>query len=161
MKLTRKLIALILAIATLLTLASCGATSGPPVEGEKATVVIDLGDDNYQVFEVKIADLTDKSQGAYSLLVYLKENRDMHLDIVESSYGAYVNSIGDLRPDASKNEYIAIYTSVEADFQVPTADFPDVPSLTYHEVLLKSSGVGISSMTVQDRTVILFRIESW
>ena len=163
MKQSKKIIALITATLIILSmLVSCGgAFGGPSIEGNIATVVLDYGDNNYRVYEIELDKLTDRSQGAYSLLIYAKENECLKLDAPNGPYGVYINSIGDLVPDASKNEYVAIYTSVESDFNVPTADFPEVKELTYHGVTLKEAGVGISSLTVVERAVFLFRIETF
>ena len=164
MKTSVKIISLITATLIILSLlVSCGDAfvGGPSIEGNIATVVLDYGDNNYRVYEIELDKLTDRSQGAYSLLLYAKENEGLKLDAPNSTYGVYINSIGDLKPDASKNEYVAIYTSVESDFSVPTADFPEVKELTYHGVTLKAAGVGISSLTVVERAVFLFRIETF
>ena len=76
-------------------------------------------------------------------------------------YGAYINTIASLYPDSSSGEYIAIYTTEECDFSVPTEYFPTVSTVTYKEKTLTFSGVGMSSMTVNDGSVILFRIEKY
>jgi hypothetical protein len=76
-------------------------------------------------------------------------------------YGAYINSISPLNPDALANEYIGIYTTEECDFSVPTEYFPTVSTVTYGDATLTYSGVGISSMTIKDGTVILFRLETY
>lgn len=162
MKKIIRIFTLITLIATLVTsLASCDILAGPTVEGERVTVVIEERDGSYTTYEIDLADVDDKSLGAYSLLAYLKENKGLVLDAPESTYGIYVNAIGNLIPDFTANEYVAIYTSVERDFSVPTADFPVVNEVVYNVTTLKSAGVGISSMSVDDGAIILFRIEKY
>ena len=162
MKIFGKIITLTLSLLLALSiLASCGLLPGPTVDGESATVVLDLGDGEYKTYEIKLADVADLTKGAYSLLLHLNENEGLALDAPDSTYGVYINSVGELVPDLARNEYVAIYTSVEKDFAVPTADFPTVSEVVYNGRTLKSAGVGLSSMSVTDGAVILFRIETF
>lgn len=162
MKKIIRILTLITLIATLVTsLASCDILSGPTVAGEQVTVVIEERDGSYTTYEIDLAEVADKTLGAYSLLVYARDSKGLALDAPESTYGIYINSIGNLVPDLTANEYVSIYTSVERDFSVPTADFPVVNEVVYKGITLKAAGVGISSMSVEDGTVILIRIETY
>jgi hypothetical protein len=60
-------------------------------------------------------------------------------------------------PDGAAGEYVAIYTSVEADFDVSTY----VSETTYKGITLKTAGVGISAMQVPAGAIIYFCIEAY
>ena len=158
-------LAVVLAIAITMLL-SCGAT-GNVAESGTATIVIETantGNDKYIVYEVDLSLLENKDEGALSLLEYIsaQENSTLYYSATwGGGYGAYVNSIGSLSPLPNSTEYISIYTSEECDFAVPSEYTPVVPTVNYGEVTLKYSGVGISSMTINDGTVVLFRLESY
>lgn len=142
-----------LAIACIFSLLSCfGEVAG---EGGATVVIEDI--DGYDVYTVDLSKINAEDRGALAILEYLSENEGMSLDYVDSTYGGYVNAIGSLAPSAAANEYVAIYTSEEADFGVAPFD----TKAEYDGMTLTASGVGISSMTVRDGTVILFRIESY
>jgi len=151
------LILVVIAMAAL-TLMSCGG--GVADEGI-AKIVVENGENDYTVYEVDLAKLGEYDEGAISLLEYLAsaENNPLSYKVQGSEYGAFITEIGALKP--SDSQFLAIYTSEEADFAVPTADYPTVATVTYGEMTLTSSGVGLSSMTINDGTVILFRIESF
>ncbi len=162
-----KILSLILALAMMLcVLASCGVGENVAKRGT-ASIVIETqneGEEKYIVYEVDLSLLESRDEGALSLLEYIgaQENSTLYYSVnFGGGYGAYVNSISPLYPDALFNEYVCVYTSEECDFAVPTADFPTVQSAIYGGVTLKYSGVGISSMTVKDGTVILFRLEKY
>lgn len=162
MKKIIRILTLITLVATLVaSLASCDVLAGPTVAGEQVTVVIEERDGSYTTYEIALADVADKSMGAYSLLAHLRDKKGLALDAPDSSFGIYLNAVGNLIPDLTKNEYVSIYTSVERDFSVPTADFPIVNEVVYNGITLKTAGVGISSMSVEDGTVILIRIETY
>ena len=151
MKKTVKLFASVLVVLSLLFLAACGSVS----EVGTAKIVIDSGTEQTE-YEVSLSDI-EKKDSALDILNYLNENEGLALDYVESVYGGYISSIGTLLPDAQNNEYISIYTSEECDFGVAPFD----TKVEYMDMTLTASGVGISSMTVNEGTVILFRIESY
>ncbi len=126
-----------------------------------AKIIIEKRVGEYLEYDINLSELNDKNEGTYSLLKYLKEEKGLEYSIEDSGYGAFVNSIAGLTPNASLGEYVSLYTNEESDFAVPSEWMPTVPTVKYGEVTLTSSGVGISSMTVKDGTVILFRIESF
>lgn len=162
---TKRIVALALALVmALLALTSCAG--GNVAEKGTATLVIETsaeGNDKYVVYSVDLAQLDDRDEGALSLLEYLagQEGSALYYSATwGGGYGAYLNSIGPLSPDATR-EYIAVYTSVEKDFAVPSEWAPTVATVKYGDATLTYSGVGISSMTVEDGTVILFRVEGF
>ena len=154
--------ALTAAVLVLLALASCSAPTGNVAEKGTATVVIE-GADGYQTYSVDLSKLKERDEGAYTLIKYISEQENSTLYYSVSAgggYGAYVSSIGSLYPDATC-EYISVYTSCEKDFAVPTEYMPTVNTVDYDGKTLTYSGVGISRMTVEDGTIILFRIEKF
>ena len=86
MKIFGKIITLTLSLLLALSiLASCGLLPGPTVDGESATVVLDLGDGEYKTYEIKLADVADLTKGAYSLLLHLNENEGLALDAPDTT----------------------------------------------------------------------------
>ena len=162
MKITRKIITLAIALLiALASLTSCGVLFGTSVTGDVATLVLEAKDGQRTEYKIDLAELTDNSRGAYSLVLFASQKYGFPVDAGDGPFGAYLNSFGPVTPDAASGEYVALYTSVEKDFQVPTADFPTVGETTHNGITLKSSGVGITSMSVENETVILIKIESW
>lgn len=151
----RKILALIGVMA--IALCSLCACFGTVADEGKATVVIENRDGSYTEYKLDLGDVEDKSEGAASIIEYLaaREENPLEVDMQNGSYGKFVNSIGGLTPDTMAGEFISVYTSVEADF----GTFADVGEIDYNGTLLKSAGVGLSSMQVNKDTVILFRVE--
>ena len=137
----------------LFCLVSCFTTTVG--ESGDVTFVIENRDGSYEVYKICLEDVENKDKGALGVLESLnsRENNPLPVDMA----GTMIKSIGSLEPDASKGEYIFIYTSLEKDFG--TGDF--AATLEYDGVTLTMAGVGIESMSVEAGTVILFRIESW
>ena len=133
-------------------LVSCGATVG---EQGDVTFVVENRDGTYDVYKMYLEDVENKDKGALGVIESLNKREKNPLPVDMS--GTWMNSIGSLLPDSSKNEYVAIYTSLEKDFG--TGDF--ATAIEYDGQTLTMSGVGIESMSVEQGTVILFRIETW
>ena len=165
MKNTNKIIALILVLAiSLVFLASCAG--GNVASSGTATVVIETGaegDEKYQTYSVDLSKLQNRNEGALSLLEYIAslEGSTLYYNVQwGGGYGAYITAIGSLSPNPM-SEYIAVYTSEEKDFAVPDAYMPTVSTVAYGEMTLTYSGVGISTMTINDGTVVLFRLQGF
>lgn len=148
-KILRVTLALLVVIAGVVSLFSCFGTVAD--EGS-VTVVIELEED-YTVYTVELENVEVGEKGALAILEYLSENEEMHLVV----NGTYIEELGALIPDAGANQYVSIYTSEEVDFGVAPFD----TKVEYNGQTLTASGVGINSMTVNDGTVILFRMESY
>lgn len=162
-----KILSLILALATMIcVLASCGV-GGNVAKNGTASIVIETqneGEGKYVVYEVDLSLLESRDDGVLSLLEYIgmQEGSTLYYSLnFGGGYGAYVNSISPLYPAPLSTEYISVYTSEECDFAVPTEYSPTVATVLYGELTLTYSGVGISSMTVNDGTVILFRMVTY
>ena len=152
----KKILSLILAVAMMLLLVACGGEVGE--EGD-VSLVVENRDGSYDVYKVYLEDVTNKEEGVYGVVEFIMQRKENPItaDIVDSSYGAYVNYIGSLTPDASKNEYVCLYTSLEKDF----GTWDGVKSVVYEGVTLKEAGVGLTSMSIEKGTVVLFRIETY
>ena len=149
------LLALLALTVSLFSLFSCGKVA----EAGKVTVVIETAEGKYEAYEAELEGVENKEKGAVAILEALSSRKDrpLALEMTDGAYGKMILSIGGLVPDATKNEFIAIYTSREADFDVSEY----AKSIEYNGRTLTTSGLGISSMSAEDGTVILFRIETW
>ncbi len=161
MKKTKKILPLVLVLAAvLLTLISCKGDALVADKGQ-AQIFIEKYDGSFVSYTVDLSSLEDRSEGALSVIKYLKESMSLECVIEDAGYGAYITGIDEISENSSAGEYIIIYTTEEADFAVPTADDPTVPTLKLGDITLVSSGLGLSSMHVGNGTVILFRLESY
>ena len=151
---TKILLALILAVALLLSLCLFGCNTPTDTEGEVTVVIGTEG--NYAEYKISLSDV-EITEGVLSLAKYLSENEGVSLDYADSIYGAYVNIIGDLEPDGMAGEYVTVLTSVEADFDVGVM----FSSLEYKGITLGSSGVGVSTMKVENGATYLFTIATY
>lgn len=162
MKKTSKLLAFFLIVAMIVTtLVSC--FDGDVSLTGTAKIVVENGENDYTVYEVDLSKLEKHDEGALSLLEYIasQEGSTLYYNVQwGGGYGAYVNSIGSLVPNP-QNQYIALYTSESADFAVPTEYAPTVATVKYGDITLTYAGVGLSSMHINDGTIILFRLESF
>jgi hypothetical protein len=161
MKRTNRLIALTLLIA-LFALIFTSCDTGNVAERGTATVVIEERDGSFTTYGVDLSLIENRSEGALSLLEYLAsiEGSTLYYNAQwGGGYGAFLTSIGSLTPEG--NEFVSVYTSEECDFATPTEWAPVVPSVVFEGKTIYSSGLGISSMTVKDGTVILFRIDTY
>lgn len=151
------------ALALVLALALTACTGGDVGLEGTATLVIEGRDGAYTTYEVDLSKLERHDEGAISLLEYVAslEGSTLYYNVQwGGGYGAYVTSIGSLSPDPSC-EYISLYTSESADFAVPTEYMPTVSTVEYSGKTLTYAGVGLSSMHINDGTVILFRVEGF
>ena len=152
-KLTALLTALVLIICSL---ASC-SLFGSVAETGDVTVVIEKENGEYEVYKVYLEDITDKSSGAAAVLEHLssREKNPLPLDMTDSDYGKYLYAIGSIRENTAEKKYVMIYTSLEKDF----GTWDGVSTVEYEGITLKSAGVGLSAMSLEEGTVILFRLE--
>ena len=162
MKKTSKILAVLLVIVTIIaSFASC--TGGDVSQTGTAKIVIENAEGDYTVYDVDLSKLEKRDEGALSLLEYIasQEGSTLYYNVQwGGGYGAYITSIGTLSPNPA-SQYVAIYTSSEADFAVPNEYMPTVATVKYGDLTLTYSGVGLSSMHINDGTIILFRLESF
>lgn len=141
MKNLKKLAALILFIALALSaFVSCGEE-----ETAVGKILLVIGLAEPVEYEVELSEV-ELSKGLFSVLDYLKTEKGLFYE----ASGTMINSVGDLKPDAAKGEYIFIYTSVREDFDVSTFS----KSMEYKGTQLTSAGIGAAEMTICDGAVI-------
>ena len=110
------------------------------------TVVLEAGETKYTV----PLDKVEGNEGLVSVLNYLKTAENVDFTYEDSSYGAFVTAVGDVKQDADNGIYLLFWTSVEADFDVSEY----ATTKTFEGKTLTSSGVGASSMTMEPGAVI-------
>ena len=148
------LIALVLALAVCLS--SCGLIFGNVAEQGDVTIVVETAD-GYEVYKTYLESVENKKEGAKGVVENLRdrENNPLVLEMDDTGFGAFVTAIGSIKQDATSGSYVMVYTSVATD------SYDGAPTVEYDGMTLYQSGVGISGMTVESGTVILFRLETY
>ena len=160
-------ISIVLVALTLCALASCVdkpqaktlSDVVPELNEHEMAVIIKNGESDYEVYVVDISvDLASySSTSCVAVLTYLKENKGLVLDWTESEYGMYINAIGGITPDASKHEYVEIFTS-NPNYQ---GTWAGVTTYEAGNVTLKSASVGVSDLQYGYGDVIYFEIATY
>ena len=150
-----KLLSMLLILAALVSmLSSCSIFSGNVASFGEATVVVENVDGSYDAFEVNLATVMNKKEGAKGVIEHLNQRNDrLYLEMIDSTYGAYVSAIGSIKESYADKKYVIVYTSVAADA------YEGAPTIQYEGTTLYQAGVGLSGMSVEDGTIILFRLE--
>lgn len=147
------LTAVIMIAAIIVAMFAFTACTDGKGKGDVTIVIAANGD--YKEYYVDASKVN--GEGALAAIEYLKDKKELNLVTESGAYGAYITEIGDLKPDSGKNEFIAIYTSVEKDFDVSEY----ATTIKYDGRTLTSSGLGISSMSTEEDAIIYFEIQSW
>lgn len=98
----------------------------------------------------------------FDVLKELAEDKTITLDWSDSEYGAYINSINGTVPDATKNEYWALYTTlvtVEGDETVYSTS--EWGSYDYNGTVCGMANVGASSLPMAEGCYYVFTIATW
>ena len=151
-----KILSLVLVLVMAITaMTSCDFLWGDVAESGDVTVVVENVDGTYDVYKIDLEEVANKSEGAKGVIEHLnkRENNPLALEMVDRTYGAYVSAIGSIKEDAATKTYVIVYTSVAAD------SYEGVPTVEYEGVTMHQACVGLSGMTVETDTVILFRLE--
>ena len=134
-----KLSALLLALIMAFSLVACqmpdNDDDGNITDKGKMTLVIERS--NSIPYEVNLNDVKIE-KGLVSVLDYLKTEGKLDY----SMNGTMIDSVGELKNDAAKGEYIYIYTSVTEDADVSQW----AKTVEYKGQTLVSSGVGAAEM---------------
>lgn len=152
----KRLFALIIVTLMLtLSLVSCDLFLGEVAEEGDITVVVENSDGSYDVYKTYLEEVENKSEGAKGVVEHLKAREDdpLYLEMINSTYGAYVGAIGSIKESAADGMYVIVYTSVKAD------SYEGAPILNYEGMTLYQAGVGLSGMAVPAGGVVLFRLE--
>lgn len=133
----------VLALLSVLLLSLAACTQ--PVDDGTVTVVIGTEEPTEYSLEYKAEDITN---GLFSVLDKLE------IEYTLDSY-SMLASVGELAP--TPPNYIYIYTSVEADFDVSSYAL----ETEYKGTRLVSSGVGAKDMHVEDGAIIYIGTITW
>ena len=156
---TRILSLLLVVVISLLAMTSCGLIYGEVADQGDVTVVVENADGTYDVYKTYLEEVENKKEGAKGVIEHLnkREKNPLSVEMVDSTYGAYVSAIGSIKEDGAAKTYVMVYTSVAAD------SYEGAPTVEYEGITLYQAGVGLSGMKVEAGTVILFRLEvsSW
>lgn len=146
---------ILLAAICLLSLSSCDYLFGGVAESGDVTVVVEATDGTYQVYKTYLESVENKHEGAKGVIEHLNKRGEnpLALEMVDSTYGAYVSAIGSIKENGADKMYVIVYTSVASD------SYEGAPTLNYEGTTMYQAGVGLSGMTVEAGTVILFRLE--
>ena len=148
-----RILALFLALVTAASLlTSCSLIFGDVDDSGNFTVLVENADGSYEVYTTDLNRLENKSEGAKGLLEHLNtQNERLYLEMVDSTYGAYVSAIGNIRE--GDGYYVIVYTSVASD------SYEGAPTVEYEDTTLYQAGVGLSGMKVEAGGIIMFRLE--
>ena len=151
-----RILALLLALViALFALTSCDILFGDVADEGNVTVAVENSDGTYDVFKTNLDKVENKNEGAKGVIEHLNSGEDgLYLEMVDSTYGAYVSAIGNIRESLADKMYVIVYTSVAAD------SYEGAPTVQYEGVTLYQAGVGLSGMNVEEGTIILFRLEA-
>ena len=153
----KRLIAVfVLAVLMLGCLCSCNLINNSVAEEGDVTIVIENVDGSYDVYDIVLESVENKNEGVKGILEHLNKGDDkLYVEMVDSTYGAYVSAIGNIKEDAASGSYVMLYTSIASD------SYEGAPTVDYDGTTLYQSGVGMSSMNVESGTVVLFRLETY
>ena len=150
----KKTLTLFLTLLTILIVAlslfGCGDTD--VCKNAKGEIVIKTSESNVETFNFNFKDIDMESFTVFDVLKYLNQNDRLDLEYTESATGAFLTKVGNLKN--GNGYYIYIYTSVESDKDVSAYG----EEIEHGGRKLWSSGLGISSMSVEDKCVILFQL---
>lgn len=149
----KKLLSLVLALCVVLSLCACGGEEREIyLDGNaKATVVI-YADEAYTTYFVKLSAL--KTPTVLSAMEYLNDKKDVALTYSTTEYGAYVTEFATLQEDSLNKKYIMFWTSVQSDWDVSAY----ATEREFEGTKLVSSGLGVSTSSLEDGAVIYFEL---
>ena len=150
-----KILAFVLICAIAFAMCSCGIFLGDVAENGDVTVVVENADGGYAVYEADLGNVENKEEGAKGVVEYLRDREinSLNLEMIDSTYGAYVSEIGSISEDPTAGLYVMVYTSNVTD------SYEGAPTVEYNGVALYQAGVGLSGMSIEEGTIILFHLE--
>ncbi len=150
-----RLALILVLVISLLTLSSCHLLFGQVDDSGVFTVVVEAADGSYTDYKVELSALENNKEGAKGVIEYLKENNDgFYVEMIDSTYGAYVSAIGSIKESAADKMYVIVYTSMASD------SYEGAPTVQYDGMTLYQAGIGLSGMQVSEGGIILFRLEN-
>lgn len=151
MKNAKKLLTLILALAMIFSALAFISCSDEQNDGD-GTVTLVVDGKETKEYTVDITGLS-LDRGLVSVLDVLKERGELDYEIADT----FLNKVGDVENDYTAGEYIYIFTSVEADFDVSTY----AQTKEYKGQTLTSVGIGALEMTIEDGALIYITTVKW
>ncbi len=133
----KKALTLILAVIIVISATACGKTTN------KGKMTLVIGAETPVSYEVEIDEATTE-KGLFSVLEALKEKEGLEYE----EAGGFINSVEGI--EIAEGEYIYIFTSNEADFDVSEY----ATEMEYEGTRLVSSGVGAEQMHISEGTII-------
>lgn len=152
----RRILSLALVLVmVIMAMTSCDFLWGDVADSGFVTVVVENADGTYDVYKTYLEDVANKQEGAKGIVEHLnaREENPLYLEMVDSTYGAYVSAIGSIKEDFTTSTYVMVYTSVATD------SYEGAPTVDYEGVTMYQAGLGLSGMSVEEGTIILFRLE--
>lgn len=139
----------ITALVLVMIMALVCAVSCSNEQDASGEMTIVIGGEKVTEYKVDL-DKVEIKEGLISVLDYLKSENKLTYTANDSGYGAYLTSVGDVKEDSANSTYVYIWTSVEADFDTSAY----ATTMEYNGKTLTSSGVGASSMHIEDGAVV-------
>ncbi|MDD7350778.1 MAG: hypothetical protein PUG90_01140 [Clostridia bacterium] len=145
-------VAVIVCLALALVLCAVACQPDMPSKGEVTIVIAPLEGEATE-YTVDLSDIAEGG-GVVAILDYLQANKGLKYTSEDRGYGAYLTKVGVLEEKPEAGEFIYLYTSVAKDFNVSEY----ASTVEYQGKTLTDSGVGVSSMSVEDGAIIYITI---
>lgn len=145
-------VAVVVCLALALVLCAVACQPDMPSKGDVTIVIAPLEGEATE-YTVDLSDIAEGG-GVVAILDYLKDNEGLEYITEDSGYGAYLTKVGVLVEKPEVGEFIYLYTSVAKDFDVSEY----ASTVEYQGKTLTNSGVGVSSMSVEDGAIIYITI---
>lgn len=149
MKKFAKIISVIIAVLTVtLAFASCGE------ESSSAAKLLESSD--------KLVVIEAKETGGSLLdaLNSLKEDGSLTFEGEDSEYGFYLNSVNGYTPDASANEFWAIYTTL-GEYEGVAYSSAEYGTYDYNGKTCASASYGVSGLVMVEGEIYVLAVESY
>ena len=149
MKKFAKIISVIIAVLTVtLVFASCGEESSSAAELLESS-------DKLVVIEAK-----ETGGSLLDALNSLKEDGSLTFDGEDSEYGFYLNSVNGYTPDASANEFWAIYTTL-GEYEGVAYSSAEYGTYDYNGKTCASASYGVSGLVMVEGEIYVLAVESY
>lgn len=145
-------VAVIVCIMLALVLCAVACQPDTPSKGEVTIVIAPLEGEATE-YTIDLSDIAEGG-GVVAILDYLQANKGLKYTSEDRGYGAYLTKVGVLEEKPEAGEFIYLYTSVAKDFDVSEY----ASTVEYQGKTLTNSGVGVSSMSVEDGAIIYITI---
>ena len=129
----------------------------PTMAQDQMAVIIKNGEKDYTSIVVTLGKGGVNAKTAEEVLAYLQDEGVLSVQWTDSDYGKFLSGIGKLAPDASKNEFVTVLTSVAKD----KGSWAGVTTYKVGDVEIASAAVGVSELTVETSAIIYFEIQTY